>query len=205
MRYQLREFLKFLQNGINVPGELESSGEFKVLHLSDTPSTIYPAITDMLAALRPDAIIHTGDIADDIKLGDSRRYLRQYRRTVEPFLKSLALSTAQFYIVPGNHDSEPFIESNVPPGSVVNPGFVINIGGTSFGVAHYLSDLPDGARYNLYGHNLDMPDGPGDAVFLNGVRTINVILLPSGKVISLRYPNGTNHYRKYRNNPPKLF
>ncbi len=194
----------FLQNKIYLPKGLADSGEFKVLHLSDTPSLIYPAIEDMLNRLKPDLIVHTGDIADDIKLEDNPGCLGLYQRTVEPFLQNLIQNTPRFYIVPGNHDSVPFIEAKVPASSIVNPGLKVDIEGYSFGMAHYLSDLPRGAQYNLFGHNFEMPEVTAGDIFLNGAKSINIILLPSGEVYGIRYPGRTNHGRRYRNNPPNL-
>ncbi len=204
MGRRIKGIIRFLENGIYLPQRLLASEEFKVLHISDTPSAIYGAVTGMMKQLRPDLIVHTGDLADDIKLGENPRYLGQYQRTAGPFLKSLALGAPRFVVVPGNHDFVPFVESTVPTGSVVSPGSVINAGEQAIGVAHYLVDLPGGARYNLYGHNFDVPVQEWGTVFLNGVANVNVILLPSGEVFRLPYPHGTNRYRKYKENPPTL-
>ncbi len=200
----LKRINNLLQNKIYLPKELENAGEFKVLHLSDTPSLIYTAIKDMLEELKPDLIVHTGDIADDIKLENNPGCLELYKQTAGPFLKSLIHSASRFYIVAGNHDYIPFIEARVPRDSVANPGLKVDIEGYSFGMAHYLSDLPYGAQYNLFGHNFDMPGNVTDAVFLNGVKNINIILLPSGKVYGIDYPRRTNRCRRYKGNPPNL-
>jgi predicted MPP superfamily phosphohydrolase len=204
MGHRIKGILRLLENGIHLPPQLLASEEFKVLHISDTPSAIYGAVTGMMEQLRPNLIVHTGDLADDIKLGENPGCLDQYRRTAGPFLESLALGASRFIVVPGNHDFVPFVESIVPAGSVVSPGSVIKVGGEDIGVAHTLSDLPDGVRYNLYGHNFDVPVREWRTVFLNGVANINVVLLPSGAVFRLPYPYGTNRYRKYKENPPTL-
>ena len=204
MGYGINGIIRFLGNGIHLPPRLLASEEFKVLHISDTPSAIYRAVIDMMERLRPDLIIHTGDLADDIKLGENPGCFDQYQCTAGPFLESLALGAPRLVVVPGNHDSVPFVESIVPTGSVVSPGSVIKAGEQAIGVAHCLADLPDGAGYNMYGHNFDVPVQAREAVFLNGVASINVILLPSGEVFRLPYPHGTNRYRKYKENPPTL-
>jgi predicted phosphodiesterase len=195
---------KLLCSEIYMPKELLCSAQFKVLHLSDTPSPIYPALVKMLAEIKPDVIVHTGDIADDIKLGDNPGCRDRYIQAAGPFIRQLAQSTPRLYIVPGNHDSIQFIRSAVPPGEILQPGSVINIEGRSFGAAHYVSDLPEEAKYKLYGHNDAIPENSGSAMYLNGVTGISVILLPSGEVFNLKYPCGTNRYRKYRENPPTL-
>ncbi|HZX46436.1 MAG TPA: metallophosphoesterase [Clostridia bacterium] len=204
MGHGIKRFLRLLENGIHLPPQLLASEEFKVLHISDTPSAIYSAVTGMMEQIRPDLIVHTGDLADDIKLGENPGCLDQYRRTAGPFLESLALGAPRFVVVPGNHDFVPFVKNNVPTGSVVSSGSVIKAGEEDIGVAHTLSDLPAGARYNLYGHNFDVPVHEWGTMFLNGVASINVILLPSGEIFRLPYPHGTNRYRKYKENPPTL-
>lgn len=200
----LKRIRNLFKNNIELPKGLGPSGEYKVLHLSDTPSSIYPAIMNMLGELKPDLIIHTGDIADDLKLEGNPRCLGLYHRTVGPFLEGLARSAPGLYIVPGNHDSLTFIKSKVSEGNVVKPGVKMDIGGYSFGMAHTVSDLPEGAQYNLFGHNFDEPENTTERTYLNGVKNINVILLPSGKVFGLDYPGGTDRCRRYWNSPPKL-
>jgi len=204
MGHRIKGILRFLENGIHLPPQLLASEEFKVMHISDTPSAIYGAVTGMMERLSPDLIVHTGDLADDIKLGENPGYLDQYRRTAGPFSESLTLGAPRFVMVPGNHDFVPFVESIVPAGSVVSPGSVIKADDEDIGVAHTLSDLPDGVRFNLYGHNFDVPVQERGTVYLNGVASINIILLPSGEVFRLPYPYGTNRHRKYKENPPTL-
>jgi hypothetical protein len=43
-----------------------------LLHISDTPSEIYPFIFKIIDVLKPKYIIHTGDLADNVKLEINR-------------------------------------------------------------------------------------------------------------------------------------
>lgn len=200
----LGRVLKLFNSGINIPQPVLCSDQFKILHISDTPSPIYQTIINMLEKLKPNMIVHTGDIADDIKLGDNPGYIRKYQQAAGPFIQRLVQNTSRLGIVPGNHDNIPFIEGIITPARLMPPGSVITVKGHTLGAAHYMSDLPSGTEYMLYGHNDDMPTEQQNAVFLNGITSINIILLPSGEVFSLNYPDGTNRYRKYRENPPTL-
>jgi hypothetical protein len=204
MRPVLTRIINLFRNGIYIPQELLQSDQFKILHLGDTPSLIYDTLIAMIGRLSPNMIIHTGDIADDIKLGCNQVYQKQYEFTAGPFIARLAMSAEQVLFIPGNHDSIPFIENIVAPGKIILPGSVIDVNGHTLGVAHYATDLPDQAEYMLYGHNNEMPGDNGGTVLLNGITSINVILLPSGKVFDLKYPPGTNHHRKYKQRLPKL-
>ena len=39
-----------------------------LLHVSDTPSVFYPDLARLLAAVRPRFVVHTGDLADEVKI-----------------------------------------------------------------------------------------------------------------------------------------
>ncbi|HHI00115.1 MAG TPA: metallophosphoesterase, partial [Thermococcus litoralis] len=63
MRLNLPSFLRKR----SLPKELLESGEAKIMHISDTPDNIYPFILNLIEKSRPDYIIHTGDLVDNIK------------------------------------------------------------------------------------------------------------------------------------------
>ena len=135
MGHRIKGILRFLENGIHLPPQLLASEEFKVMHISDTPSAIYGAVTGMMERLRPDLIVHTGDLADDIKLGENPGYLDQYRRTAGPFLESLTLKRRGSSWCRATMILYPSLKA-CPCGSVVSPGSVIKAGDEDIGVAH---------------------------------------------------------------------
>ena len=51
--------------GLNPP---PIDGRDMILHISDTPSTMFPYLRRAIRRLRPAWVVHTGDLVDDIKL-----------------------------------------------------------------------------------------------------------------------------------------
>ena len=49
-----------------------------LLHISDTPSEIYPYIFKIIDILKPQYIFHTGDLADNVKLEINKDRIKGY-------------------------------------------------------------------------------------------------------------------------------
>lgn len=194
-----KSFINRLTGRFHVPPGLLHSGETRVMHISDTPRTVYPAVEALLHALKPDVLIHTGDLADDIKLELDPGYIGDYTRAVIPFLEMLENSPVrEIYVVPGNHDSFELIDRRTTRTRLVAEGEVVSIKGVSLGLAHNANRLPSVSRYNLFGHNYSR--GPeGTSVNLNGLENVNIILCPSGRVVKISYPIAINYDRKMNN------
>ncbi|MCF8010272.1 MAG: metallophosphoesterase [Clostridiales bacterium] len=176
-----------------IPPELLDTSEIKIAHISDTPTRLYPALKSLLSELNPEVIIHTGDLADDIKLEINPESIYEYSCAVAPFLQSLEdLPAKEVYIIPGNHDNYRVIDSCTERSSLVSEGDIITVHGINLGVAHYISKLPEYGQYNLYGHNFSQ----GDEAHLNGLNNVNIILCPSGQVVKIPYPLAVNNERK---------
>ncbi|WP_051688213.1 metallophosphoesterase [Desulfofalx alkaliphila] len=195
---KLKNIFSQLIGHLYVPQEVLKSNDTKVLHISDTPTFLYPAINNLLATLKPEIIIHTGDLADDIKLGNDNYCEYRYKRQVVPFINMLEQCSAeQVYIVPGNHDDVKVIGDNIKNIIILQEGDIIDTGFGKIGVAHRVGLLPRGVSYNLYGHNFKEHINKDErAVYLNGIKNAHVILLQSGKVAVIPYPMGTNYHRK---------
>ncbi len=200
----MKSFSDILFNKVSLPPELLSSTEFKVLHLSDTPTAIYPAIYEMLAKIKPDVLIHSGDLADDIKLELSPYRLDQYAAVTEPFLKNLAKNSKRLYISIGNHDSHAFLKTLGNHFCILENGSILEIHGKRIAVSHYFENLPKEADYGLFGHGSEEKKNKHGKFLLDGIKYINILLLPSAKVYTVSYPYGTNHHRKYKNMTPTL-
>ncbi len=194
-------YINYLCRGYYVPKELGKAmeaGEDLILHLSDTPSHAYRSVIGLIEALKPRMIIHTGDLADDIKLEVSPDLLNIFIEKALPFLRELEKSSAEeIYIVPGNHDLASVLEKEAGRSKIVPDGTVIEIMGQKVGLAHCHEDLPAAVDYKLYGHNLDCPLEE-NTCSLNGCRNINIILYPSWRIYHIPYPVGTNHERQYK-------
>lgn len=201
----LRKIFDQMLGRIFIPPTLLESTEKKVLHLSDTPTTLYPAIQQLISSLKPDVVIHTGDLADDIKLENNPHLLAYYSRSIVPLLAALENSQAeQLFIVPGNHDHVDVITQHIQKIELLPEGSQLQIGCSTFGLAHRLKKLPQQAEFHLYGHNFRQPlHEQQDAHYLNGLNHIHVILLPSNRIFKISYPWSTNHDRRMTQNLPK--
>lgn len=170
----------------------------KILHISDTPDSIYPFIFSVIDRLKPDYIIHTGDLVDNIKLGCGAP-LKLYQKSLKNLVNEFNKRTwaDKVYFVPGNHDDLKTVKDLSPGIDVFDEGSIINIKGLNFGLAHYKENLPDEADINLYGHDKTLIDN-SSTLYLNGLLAVNIILLPDKKIENLSYPLKTDSGRQYK-------
>jgi len=168
-------------------------GEIRVLHISDTPESVYEFIEELIEELRPEVIIHTGDLADNVKLERRPELKPLYIGALRKLARILKGSNARLYIVPGNED-DPELVREFFGEAVVEPGTVVEIEGFKFALGHKPEEVERvEADFRLYGHNFRrIPRG------LNGLVKANLILLPSGRVHGIGYPTGTDTDRGYK-------
>ncbi|ASJ12181.1 metallophosphoesterase [Thermococcus thioreducens] len=172
---------------------LASSDETKVMHISDTPESVYRFLDGIIGKTRPDYIIHTGDLADNVKLERRPELVPLYKGALRKLARVLKGSGAVLYIVPGNED-DPELLREFFGDSVVEPGTVIEIEGSRFALGHTWREVAEKeADFRLYGHNFKLIERG-----LNGVLGVNFVLLPSGKTYRVKYPGGTDFDRGYK-------
>ncbi|WP_456394603.1 metallophosphoesterase family protein [Thermococcus sp.] len=191
MRLKLPSFFRRKK----LPEALISSGERKIMHISDTPDNIYPFILNLIEKVRPDYTIHTGDLADNFKIERRPELKPKYADSVRRLLHILENAECEVYIVPGNEDDVEILRGLVGRSHIIAPGSIIEIEGLKLAVGHSYRDViaVKNADFKLYGHNFRLIQGG-----LNGVLNINFILLPSKRIIKIQYPHGTNFERGYR-------
>ena len=171
----------------------QNSEETLIMHVGDTPESVYRFIGELIDEYRPDVIIHTGDLVDNVKL-ERRPDLRPaYEAGLRKLARILKGSGAELYIVPGNED-DPELVKRFFEGNVVEPGSIVEIAGRTFALGHTPEDVMNlKADFKLHGHNFKgVPGG------LNAVLGVNFIFLPSGRVIKIDYPVGTDTARGYK-------
>ncbi|WP_297478704.1 metallophosphoesterase [Thermococcus sp.] len=171
----------------------ENSNETLIMHISDTPEKVYTFIAELIDEYKPDVIIHTGDLADNIKLERKPELRPLYIGAVRKLARILKSSGAELYIVPGNEDDVELVKKFFGK-SVVEPGSVIEINGKTLALGHTWEDVADkNTDFKLYGHNFRViPKG------LNAVLGVNFVFLPSGMVVRMDYPVGTDTARGYK-------
>ncbi|WCN29241.1 metallophosphoesterase [Thermococcus kodakarensis] len=171
----------------------ENEDEKALLHISDTPERAYPRIAQLIDELHPEYIVHTGDLVDNIKLERRPDLKPLYVGGVRKLARILKGSGAELYVVPGNEDDLEILKEYFE-GSVVEPGTVVEIEGVKFALGHKPEEVARlDADFRLYGHNFEVIPGG-----LNGLRSINIVFLPSRRVVKIGYPPGTDTHRGYK-------
>lgn len=183
-----------------VPADLnEDELEGKtLLHISDTPSSFFGELARLINILKPDYIVHTGDLVDNIKLELYPGSLWRYERDAKQLIKLLEESDAEkLYLALGNHDDEETVEKLCKRSHIIKGTKIVNIEGLEFAIAHDASELINKpADINLYGHDLSKKSGVSEGkIFLNGITGINLVELEHLRYYSYPYPAGTDDNR----------
>lgn len=185
---------------IYIPGELLECGGKKLLHISDTPSCFYPELGRLIKILKPEYIVHTGDMADNIKLEFYPYSVSAYEKYVKRLIRIMEDSSAEVIIALGNHDDINIVKRYAGRSQILEKAGAVEIEGLHFRIGHYpeyISENP--SDYNLFGHDLTLKSGTADGkLFFNGISSINIIGLDSGNCYFLEYPAGTNEARLKR-------
>lgn len=173
-----------------------------LLHLSDTPSQIYPELRRVIAAVRPTYIVHTGDLVDNLKLELRPSLARRYDHELKQ-LRAIADGSGarRVIFVLGNHDSPESPSLKPGPVELISEGGHETLEGREIFFSHYppagerLAAIPEGGFW-LYGHDPSAPSRrESGRTALNGLEAMHVINLSSGRYIAVAYPNGTDRAR----------
>lgn len=168
-----------------------------LLHISDTPIDIYKYIFRIIKIFKPQYVIHTGDMADNIKLEIYKNKIDYYYEGVEKLIKVLEGNEfVRTYYVLGNHDDYDTVSKLTKRGEVLDEG-VLTIENCNIAVGHYYKEYSNNIDFNLYGHSFE-PNHykKNGTVGLNGVLNINIIDLSNKRVFQLDYPMHTNISRR---------
>lgn len=182
---------------VYIPSELLESEEKRLLHISDTPLCFYSELKRLIERLKPDYIVHTGDMVDNVKLQLFPNSLYEHENGIKRLAAILETSGAEILLAIGNHDNFDIISKYFERSRIIIGAETVEIEGLSFRISH----LPEGiqknpSRYNLFGHDLKLKNGCiNSKLYFNGISYINIIGLESGEYISLDYPSGINDAR----------
>ena len=176
-----------------------------LLHISDSPSHFYPELKRMIEVLKPDYIVHTGDLVDNVKLGLRRSLVQRYERELMMLLKTLNQSEVKRVLITlGNHDDLGIIEKYAGRIEVYEEGGQSNFDGVEVAFTHYAADIKrrfgyEDAKFCLYGHDMSLRSQHiENQVYLNGIEAMHLIDLDTGAYISIEYPMGTDSARSNR-------
>lgn len=145
-----------------------------LLHVSDTPSQIYPFVRRLIRKLEPDYFVHTGDIADELKLEESRSHLGEYRHKVMKFVQAVeALQVDEIYYVIGNHDDSATLETAARRSRIVYDACLCEMAGARVFLTHECAPdegLRPGEEMYRPGEDVEWTNGEGGRHGVEGHR-----------------------------------
>lgn len=184
-------------------GKIKVSADFNplssyILHISDTPSSLFRELSSVIKKTNPKVIIHTGDLVDDIKLEFYRSKLFLYEKYLEKLVSILENSSAEkIYYVLGNHDDLETLKKFSSRGIFVEKYSEFNLYGIKVGMCHKAEEFDvKEAKYVFFGHSLDVTTHFENGIYYyNGIENITFVDISSKNTFHLRYPYGTDDFR----------
>lgn len=144
--------LKDVFRPVELPERVKSSDEKKILHIGDIPVWGYPYIKRLIRAVKPDVLIHTGDMIDNLKAGRKAEDIPKYKKKLPGIIRYMEKHAKEVYIVPGNNDIMDYIQTVITKSKIIISNTVIDIYGTSCLLSHWVSKIDGEAEFYLYGH-----------------------------------------------------
>lgn len=196
----MSKYMRFvceLAGRLYIPKDLDLYAGKKLLHISDTPSSFYSDLRRLVEVLKPEYIVHTGDMVDNIKLQLYPTSKYDHEKWIKKLAEILITSGAELFLAMGNHDDYDIVSRYFKGSRIITGAETIEIKGHSFRVSHFPEGILEApSQYNLFGHNLELKTGCIDEkLYFNGISYINIIGLESGECTSLCYPQGTDDAR----------
>lgn len=140
-------------------GEIElprwvSAGEGNLLlHISDTPSRHYPYYRELIKRVAPKVLIHTGDMADEVKVGRIEGVREEYLAKMSVMCEIIRSSMAErAIIVPGNNDLYDEIVARAGSREVYRENKVVEIAGRECRLGHSVRHITFDKEWSFYGH-----------------------------------------------------
>lgn len=148
--------------------EAEALSSFKgrrILHIGDTLSYEYPFYKKLIELVRPDVIIHTGDMVDEVKVGGRPELREEYVAKLRVLVDMMKESGARLIVVAGNNDLPDEIQKMAPEIEMYEPNSVINVCDVECRAGHYVADMTFDKKLTFYGHSsaLDQWKSPFNA------------------------------------------
>ena len=147
---------KILKNFNAVQRFLEENNGKKVLHIGDTVSAAYFYYKELIDKIKPNVIIHTGDMADELKVGRIESLQPYWIESVKVILNIMEESGARVIIVSGNNDLEKTLRELKSKAEIVERNTVLDLYGKKVLLCHELNRMAESSEADvyLYGHGL---------------------------------------------------
>lgn len=137
---------------IDLPDWLNSTEGKILLHIGDTESYRYPFYKKLFELVKPDVILHTGDMADEVKAGRMSEVREEYLYKIASLCDMMKDSGAEIYIVPGNNDIREEINKLLPEAKVLKNNDIITVDGVECRVGHEVKSITYNKKWAFYGH-----------------------------------------------------
>ena len=137
---------------IKLPEWLGKTEGKTILHIGDTESYRYPFYKKLFSLVKPDVIIHTGDMSDEVKAGRMSEVGEEYIYKIKNMCRLLSESGAEIYIVPGNNDIKEEIEKLIPKAKILKNNDIVTIDGVECRVGHEVDSITYNKKWAFYGH-----------------------------------------------------
>ena len=136
-----------------IPDEIFEFTGKRILHIGDTESWRYSFYRELISIVKPDVIIHTGDMADEVKVGRMPEVRDEYIEKIAEMAEILNNSGAEkIYIVPGNNDLPDEISRLVPTAQMMKNSWRIEVDGIEGRVGHQVTSINYDKQWAFYGH-----------------------------------------------------
>ncbi len=137
---------------ITLPEWLGKTEGKTILHIGDTECYRYPFYRKLVKEVKPDIIIHTGDMADEVKVGRMSETKEEYLYK-NGFMRDILVSSgAELIIVPGNNDLPEEIKRLIPTASVLKVNGIAELDGVECRVGHQVMKMTFDKKWSFYGH-----------------------------------------------------
>ncbi len=183
---------------IYVPNEILENSDNTLIHISDTPTICYSSLKYIIKKIKPNYIVHTGDLVDNIKLEIRPDKIHDYSKNVKKLFEILENTyVKEIYISLGNHDNSKVVNKIATKSIIIDKTSTININNINIKISHFPNEIKDfPSQLNLFGHDLSIPSKIKNSnIFLNGISDINIVNMNNLNIYKLPYPIGTDDSR----------
>lgn len=164
---------------VKVPSEIQNrSGEI-LLHVGDIPIWEFPYMRRLIKKVKPDILVHTGDLVDNLKVSRIPEDIPAYKKSAASLIRHMEKHAKEVYIVPGNNDLEDFINETVTKSKIIPANTCMEIRGIPFLLCHRVLDIDGEAKFYLYGHGPTGDTHPFEENGKDGKYYSNVFFAPA--------------------------
>jgi len=135
-----------------LPAELQNRHGDLLLHIGDIPIWEFPYMKRLIRKVKPDILVHTGDLVDNLKVSRIPGDIPAYKKHAASLIAHMEKYAKEVYIVPGNNDLEAFLSATVTKSKIIPANTCMEIRGIPFLLCHRVLDIDGEAKCYLYGH-----------------------------------------------------